>query len=607
MSTLKKAIYLLTSSERKKGLIVLLLVMGMAMLETLGVASVMPFLAVLGNPDMIDSNMFLNSLFNTGQNFGVTTPDDFLIFLGISAFSIIIFSAIYRSITQYVMNRYIETRRHSISKRLLEIYLKQTYSFFLDRNSNEMIKTILSEVDQLIGNVFRPAFNMISYSIVIVMLLTLLIIINPWIAFTAALLMSFLYTLVFQSQKNKLKNLGEIKVLSNQDRFMAIGEIFGGVKDIKLRGLEQNYINRFEKPSIKFANAHAARETIQQVPNYMIEAILFGAMLMLAVTIIATSGGLDGDALGYMLPLLGLYGLAALRLKPAITVVYQGVVSLRFNRAAIDEIHNELNLNTPKDSLDVNQSNPLKAQKIISLENVSYTYPNSQIPTFKDLNLEIKVGSATGIAGTTGAGKTTLVDVMLGLLRPTHGNICVDGTPISDSNLRAWQNLLGYVPQDIFLTDSTIFENIAFGTLAKEIDREQVEHCAKLAQVHDFIVEELPEKYETLVGERGVRLSGGQRQRIGIARALYHNPEILVFDEATSSLDSATDLAVMEAIDNLAKQKTLIIIAHRIDTLKNCDNFVLMRPNEINIYSDFNKLVSAIADDKRFLAGAHEL
>ena len=491
-------------------------------------------------------------------------------------------------------------RRYTISKRILENYLKQPYSFFLDRNSNEMTKTILSEADHLIGNVFRPAFNMISYSIVMITLMTLLIIINPWVAIAAAALMTILYLIVFQSQKNKLKDLGEIKVLANKDRFMAAGEVFGGVKDIKLRGFEKDYINRFNRPSIEYARTHAARETIQQIPNYIIEAVLFGAMLMLSVIIISTSGGLDGDVLGYVLPILGLYAFAALRLKPAITIIYQGIVSLRYNRAAVDDIYNEINLNPPKYAIDKINTKPLKAKKIISLKNVSYSYPNSEIPTFKDLNLEIKVGTAIGIAGTTGAGKTTLVDVILGLLRPTKGDISVDGVKVSDSNLGAWQKLLGYVPQDIFLTDSTIYENIAFGTSPEKIDMEHVEHCAKLAQVHDFISKELPEKYKTMVGERGVRLSGGQRQRIGIARALYHNPEILVFDEATSSLDSATELAVMEAIDNLAKQKTLIIIAHRVDTLKNCDNILLMRPNEINIYSSFDKLVSIVNDYKNF-------
>lgn len=600
MNTLKKAIYLLTPSERKKGLIVLIMVVGMAILETLGVASVMPFLAVLGNPDMLNTNMFLNKIFSFSQKYGISTPDEFLILLGMTAFIIIIFSAVYRSITQYIMNRFIEMRRHSISKRLLEVYLRQPYSFFLDRNSNDMTKIILSEVDQLIGNVFRPAVHMISYIIVIIALVILLLIINPLIAIAAAVLMSSLYALVFQSQKNKLEDLGEIKVLSNKDRFMAAGEVFGGVKDIKLRGFEQNYINRFEKPSIKFAHTHASRETIQQIPNYLIEAVLFGAMLLLSVIVISTSGGLDSNVLGYILPLLGLYALAALRLKPAIAWVYQGVVSLRYGRAAVEDIHNELNITAPEKTCDSKELNLLEANKVISLENLSYSYPNSPSSTFKDLNLDIKVGTSTGIAGTTGAGKTTLVDVILGLLRPTHGNISVDGTQITESNLKEWQKLLGYVPQDIFLTDNTILENIAFGVPAEHINIEHVEHCAKLAQVHDFIIEDLPDKYQTFVGERGIRLSGGQRQRIGIARALYNDPEILVFDEATSSLDSSTEQAVMKAIDSLAKQKTLIIIAHRIDTLKNCDNILLMRPNEINIYKDFDKLLSVINNYEDF-------
>tara|TARA_B100000963_G_scaffold24323_1_gene18184 strand:+ start:7229 stop:9052 length:1824 start_codon:yes stop_codon:yes gene_type:complete len=594
VKTLKRAILLLTPIEQKKAMVVLLLVMGMAILETIGVASIMPFLAVMGNPDMLNTNGFLNKLYNTSKNFGVNSPDEFLIALGLTAFAIIVFSSIYRSVTQYIMNRYIEMRRHSISMRLLEIYLRQPYSFFLNRNSNEMIKNVISEVDQLIGNVFRPALYMISYIIVMITLATLLLIINPWVAMLAGGLMGFLYTVVFQTQKRKLEDLGKIKDLSNKDRFMATGEVFGGVKDIKLHGFEENYIMRFQKPSKEFAYAHAIRETIQQVPNYLIEGVLFGAMLLLAVFIISTSGGLDSDSLGYILPILGLYALAALRLRPAVAWIYQGVVSLRYGRAAVDNMYKELNLEITSDLQSKNQVDVLKVEKSICLKNLSYTYPNASAPTLKDLNLEIEIGTSTGIAGTTGAGKTTLVDVILGLLRPTHGSISVDGTTISEKNLSSWQKLLGYVPQDIFLTDSTILENIAFGVPTELINKEHVEHCAHLAQVHDFIVNELPEKYQTFVGERGVRLSGGQRQRIGIARALYHNPKILVFDEATSSLDSETELEVMKAIDNLSKQKTLIIIAHRIDTLKNCDNIVLMRPNEINIFSDFRKFMDNI-------------
>ena len=313
MKTLKRAILLLTPIEQRKAMVVLLLVMGMAILETIGVASIMP-LAVMGNPDMLNTNnLFLNKLYNASRNFGVNSPDEFLIALGLTAFVIIVFSSIYRSVTQYIMNRFIEMRRHSIGASARNIF-KTTLLFFLDRNSNDMTKNVISEVDQLIGNVFRPALYMVSYIIVMITLATLLLIINPWIAMLAAGLMGLLYSVVFQTQK-KLEDLGKIKDLSNKDRFMATGEVFGGVKDIKLHGFEENYIMRFQKPSKEFAYAHAIRETIQQVPNYLIEGVLFGAMLLLSVFIISTSGGLDSDSLGYILPILGLYALAALRFK----------------------------------------------------------------------------------------------------------------------------------------------------------------------------------------------------------------------------------------------------------------------------------------------------
>jgi len=271
--------------------------------------------------------------------------------------------------------------------------------------------------------------------------------------------------------------------------------------------------------------------------------------------------------------------------------IYQGFASLRYGQAAVDSLYADLHPadNTPA-QLPKTAPAPLKAKHSISLDHLSYAYPKATKPALIDLNLEIPVGSAVGLVGSTGAGKTTLVDVVLGLLRPTQGTITVDSVPVTEEQLRAWQQSLGYVPQEIFLTDTTIAENIALGIPKDQIDYDQVERCARMAQVHDFIVQELPAQYQTLVGERGVRLSGGQRQRIGIARALYHNPEVLVFDEATSALDTVTEQAVMDAIDALAHQKTIILIAHRLSTVKNCDQIVLLEGGGIKAKGTYSEL-----------------
>jgi len=590
MNTLNKIIALLTPRERKQGLSVLALVMGMALFETMGVASVMPFLAVLGNPEILNTNPILNMIYTYGKSLGVSTPDDFLIALGLAAFVLIIVSAAYRTLTYYIMNRFIEMRRHSISARLLETYLRQPYVFFLDRHSGDMSKTILSEVDQLIGSVFRPAYNMFAYSFVLIAITSLLLMTNPWLALLAAGLLGGLYSLTFFIIRHKIARMGSVLVTANKGRFMAAAETFGGIKDIKLLGREQSYLSRFSTPSKQYAASHASHHTLNQVPHFIIEAFVFGAMLLLIIAFMVTSGGLGSDSLGQILPVLGLYAFAAYRMKPAVHHIYEGFSSLKYGKAVVDSLYADLCPDKIPAQLPKTICAPLKVKHSIELKQISYTYPNSDKPMLVDLNLVIPVGSAVGLVGSTGAGKTTLVDVFLGLLRPTHGSLIVDSTPIVDDQLRAWQQSLGYVPQEIFLTDTTVAENIALGIPYEKIDHEQVARCARMAQVHDFIMQNLPAQYDTFVGERGVRLSGGQRQRIGIARALYHNPEVLVFDEATSALDTVTEHAVMEAIDALAHQKTIIIIAHRLSTVKNCNQIVLLEQGMVKAKGTYGEL-----------------
>ena len=592
MQSIKKFVALLTPRERKTGAMVLMLVIGMALLEVVGVASVMPFLAILGNPQALDTNIVLKSLYTKAQHFGFHTADDFLVLLGIGAFVLIMISAAYRILTHYIMVHYVEMCRHRISTRLLETYLKQPYTFFLKRHSGDMSKIILSEVDQLINDVFHPIYNMIAYSLVLIAIITLLLLVNPWLALLAASLIGGLYTGVFFSLRSRLTHLGEKLVTTNKARFVAANEAFGGIKDIKLFGREQSYLSRFHTPSEQYAASLAGYRVFEQVPNYLAEAIIFGTMLLFTLVLLISSGGLSGGVLGQILPVLGLYAFAAYRLKPVVQNIYQGFARLRYGKAVIDNIYKDMHPNDVCLPLSDQQSTPLKAHHTIALRHLSYTYPGTAKAALIDLNFEIPVGSSLGLVGSTGAGKTTLIDVLLGLLEPTQGEIAVDGVTVTQERLRAWQQNLGYVPQEIFLTDSSIAENIALGILPEQIDQHQVEHCARLAQVHDFVMQDLPEQYATLVGERGVRLSGGQRQRIGIARALYHNPEILVFDEATSALDTITEQAVMEAIDALAHQKTIILIAHRLSTVQNCDQIILLDQGKIQATGQFDMLVT---------------
>lgn len=571
MNTWQKALALLTPKEKRRGGLVLIMVTIMAVLETAGVASVMPFLAVLGNPEVVNTNPFLSGLY---QGLDFQDVDAFIMALGVAAFGLILFSALFRSLTHYAMNRFIEMRRHSVGKRLLETYLRQPYAFFLDRHSGDMAKNILSEVDQLVQQVFRPGMQMVAYSVVILALVALLIVVDPWLALGVAMVVGGMYAAVFAAVRGILGRVGRDRARANQERFTAASEALGGIKDIKLLGREHAYLSRFEGPSKRQARHQATNQTLSDVPKFVIEAVGFGGVIALTLVLLATQGGTDSNALGNILPILGLYVFAGYRLLPAAQNIYKGMAKLRFGAAAVDGVYSDLHQRSAVAELYKRTHAPLQPKHTIVLQSIHYTYPNAERAALQGVSLEIPVGSSVGIIGTSGAGKTTLVDLLLGLLRPSGGAIMVDGQPITNANLRAWQQALGYVPQDIFLTDSTVAENIALGVPPQQIDYEQVERCARLAQVHDFIVGDMPEGYSTMVGERGVRLSGGQRQRIGIARALYHDPGILVFDEATSALDNETETAVMSAIDTLAGKKTLILIAHRLTTIQNCSQLL---------------------------------
>ena len=581
-ATLRKILALLSPGERRRGALVMVMVMIMAALETAGVASVMPFLAVLGNPGIIDTNPVLAFLY---ERLGFASTDAFLFALGGAAFVLVIFGALFRTVTLYAMHRFTQMRRHSVGERLLETYLRQPYAFFLDRHSGDLAKSILSEVDQLIDQVFRPGFEVLAYGVVLLAMITLLLIVDPVLALVIAGVIGGLYGVVFVVVRGVLGRIGIDRVNANRERFTAAGEALGGIKSIKLLGREQAYLSRFRGPSIRQAQHQATNRVLSDVPKYLIEAVGFGGVIALALVLMATR-----DGIGDVLPILGLYAFAGYRMLPAAQHVYRGMAKLRFGAAAVDTIHEDLERRTSLAEIPASAPRPLRPRESIRLVEIDFRYPGTTAPALAGINLAIPAGSSVGIVGGTGAGKTTLVDVVLGLLQPTAGRLEVDGTPVTADNVRAWQQSLGYVPQDIFLTDTSIAENIALGVPPEQVDHDKVVECARMAQLDDFVTRELAHGYATEVGERGVRLSGGQRQRIGIARALYHDPDVLVFDEATSALDNRTEASVMEAIEALSGSRTIIMIAHRLTTVRHCDRVLLLDKGHIAADGTFDEL-----------------
>jgi len=367
-------------------------------------------------------------------------------------------------------------------------------------------------------------------------------------------------------------------------RFTLVSEAFGAAKEVKVAGLEQTYIKSFSDTARSYAQTVASVQATSQLPRYILEAIAFGGIMLVILHLMVQTGSFNNA-----LPVISLYAFAGYRLMPALQMIYGALTQLTYVGPSLDKLYEDFKNLKP---LNSNQDQGvLSLNSTIVLKNIHYNYPNTSRVALKDINLNIPVRSTVGFVGATGSGKTTTVDIILGLLEVQKGTLEVDGQIITKQNSRAWQRSIGYVPQFIYLADDTVAANIAFGVDSKDINQENIEKVSKIANLHQFIIDELPKKYQTTIGERGVRLSGGQRQRIGIARALYHKPKVLVLDEATSALDNLTEQEVMKAVNNLGKDITVILIAHRLSTVKKCDKIFLLEKGELKNEGTFEELI----------------
>ncbi|MHA3092531.1 ABC transporter ATP-binding protein [Acinetobacter brisouii] len=563
--SLKELWRILTPLDKRKLLLVLMLVVIMAFIEAAGVVSIMPFLAVLSNPSVIETNSLLKKIH---QLFAVENNRQFIVYLGFISLFIVIFSAGFKIISQYALYRFANLQRHYFSTRLLKIYLQQSYEFFIQRNSTILVKNVLSETDGLVWTIIQPALLMVSYGTVICAMVAILLFYDPVMAISTACVLIGFYSGIYWVVKKRLNQIGSSFTQANTGRYQSCQEALSGIKDVIINHAQQGYMDHFEKDSRTYAQHIATRDTLGQVPLHIIETVGYGCLIILAIILV-----MSGQDVSHILPVLGLYGFAAYRMLPAAQNIYRAVTQIKFSESIFENIKTEFTLE--KVSFAQQSQQPIIFNHEICLENINFSYPNrSDHIVLKKINLIIPKNSSIGIVGKSGSGKSTLMDIMLGLLHPQQGKILIDGVELTQDNIAAWHSIVGYVPQSIYLADKTIAENIAFGMTVEKIDMQAVESAAKQAQIHEFIEQQLPQSYMTIVGERGIILSGGQKQRVGIARALYKNPQILFMDEATSALDYETEQAVNEAIQNLNGKKTMVIIAHRESAVAKCDQIL---------------------------------
>lgn len=585
VSLFKKLYALFDRQERRQAKGVFVLMLGAALVEVVGVASILPFVAVLANPEVVNTNPFLNTLYT---RLAFEDPASFMQVLGFFVLLLFLGSLALKAGSAYTVLRFSNMRFHSLAFRLLGSYLSQPYEFFLSRNTADLTKSLFSEVTEVVDGVLLPFLKFVSGSLVAILISVLLFIVEPWLTVAVGLVLGGSLGVIYYISRRLLSRLGSDRVKANQDRFRMANEALNGIKELRLAGRTANYLSRFENASRAYAKYQATNKIIGDLPHFAVQGIAFGGVLVLVLYLMGRQGGFDEAT-----PLIALYAFAGYRLLPAFQQIFKNGTSLRFYSAGLDSLHHEL--------IELGRHVPIAAGTHeqpkgriggdICLRGVTYYYPSTPTPALDNLSLEIGKGACVAFVGSTGSGKSTLIDLMLGLLEPSVGTIFVGAKELKGENLRAWQNNIGYVPQSIYLADATVAENIAFGIPPELIDRAAVERAAVAAHIHDFVTSKLTGGYDASIGERGVRLSGGQRQRIGIARALYHDPDVVVFDEATSALDNATEAAVMEAVNELAGLKTIILIAHRLSTVKSCDAIFMLENGKLTGDGTFEELI----------------
>ncbi len=574
------------------GLLVVLMI-GQACLEVVSIGSILPFMALLERPDAIHNTYFTKWAYDT---FGFTSNRSFLIVAGIVVLCLFLVVNAVNALSLWAQSRFSWMRSFSISRRLLAAYLGHPYTFFLERNSSDFTRSIYQEVRQVVVGIILPMVTLLSKAISICLILVLLMYVNWAISLGLAVLLIGTYALVYVLSRKILTRIGERIVKANEECYRVTNEAFGGIKEAKLNGLESAYVEAYSPPGYMVGRMATRRAVMAGVPRCLLESVAFGGMLAIVLVLLGTSG-----SIGEIIPTVSVFAFAGYRLMPALSQVFVSIANIRSSTASLDIVVKDLEDASREPDFDLD-ADSLPLESTLELKEVSFVYGEQTKSVVTDIDLKVERGESIALVGPTGAGKTTLVDLLLGLLEPTSGRLAVDGTVIDRSNVRGWQKQLGYVPQHIFLSDDSIKRNITLGTHGAEADLGRIEEAARIAGLHEFITSELPDGYDTKVGERGVRLSGGQIQRLGIARAIYRDPSLLFLDEATSALDAHTERNVMEAIRGASKDRTVIIIAHRLSTIRFCDRILVLDAGRIVDIGTWDELIDRCSLFKR-LAG----
>ena len=556
-----------------------------AFTEVAGVASLGPFMALVSNP----SQMYEEGLFGSLYQFsGSNTEQEFLILVGVGVVAILLVSATVATLALRYIYHFAQRIGAEIASNLFDQYITSDWIFHTQNNSSKLITNVSSECSRVTTGIIVPALVMNAKIVTAASIILFLLWVNFLVALIGSLIFGTVYSLIFYAVKSKLGANGE-KLTEHQNiRIRTMNEGFGGIKDILLMNRSEQFRMRFRKSSLIYGHAVGTQQTLSEIPKYWVELLAFGTMVLLVLFLLLIS---DGN-FSVIVPTLSMFAMASYKLIPLFQQIYFYMSGIKFSQSALESISKDLKLRHAL-LADINNSEALIPKSYeLELDKIHFQYPGKEQLVTSNISLTIPENHMVGFVGPSGSGKSTLIDIILGLLTPKSGALRIGGTTVNEENAFILQRLVGYVPQTLYLADCSIKSNIAFGLEEIDIDEDKIISACKQAQLLDFVLT-LPKGLETVVGEKGVQLSGGQKQRIAIARALYLDPKILVLDEATSSLDGLTEKKIMESIYKLASDITVLIIAHRLNTVKECDIIYYMDEGKIIDKGGYDELMDS--------------
>ncbi len=607
IAQIRKIFTLLPAGDKFKLLILLLMMLLAALLEVIGIGMIPVFVSIVAAPHLIMEIEWLKPLL---ERSGINTGEDLLVYGAIFLIGVFILKNTYIMFFNYVQSRFIYARLASIGINLFIHYMHAPYEFHLKRNTSELLRNVYNETLHLINGVLTPILKISKDLIIITGIFIMLFWVEPITSLIVLVLLGGGGAIFLKMIREKTKKYGLQAQKERDNMIRSINEGLGGLKEVRILNREKWFYKRFAVNVKSFCKSQRFSYIAKLANKPVMETIAISGLLLIALLLYYQGRGLES-----VIPVMTLYGAAMLRIMPGLQEMMVSLTLLRYNIVSVDPIYDdtrELKESTAKYKFDNPGKSLIKAKPVLSqtmrnrrlifnekicFEKASYMYPGSSVEAVTNISLSIPKGSAVGFVGQSGAGKTTLVDMLLGLLEPQTGKITVDNKNIHD-DIVAWKENIGYIPQFIFLSDNTIKRNIAFGLSDEEIEEEKLQNAIEAAQLRELIAS-LPEGIDTIIGERGTRLSGGQRQRIGIARALYNNPKVLVMDEATSALDNVTERYIINAIDQFKGERTIIMIAHRLTTVKKCDHLYFMQKGQIIDSGTYDKLIGKNLEFKK--------